>query len=143
MTSDAEKAARRERRKAREKAKREGTYVPRGKRKDKQKRDILAGASRRSDNRTEAEKEYDAERQRRLAPKRIRKSTGVEPKFVVGEPCLVKAVVVQHVYPAEGAAKYEISFMESPRQIQEKGKGKMVEYGIVIEERFLARWPRK
>ncbi len=141
MATKEEKEDRKRRRKDREKRKKKGTYETTKQKKKREKQEVLEGASR-TERPSDEEIEDIIRHQRKGDPKRIKRSTGVEPKFIVGEPCLVKAVVTGHIYPDGSQARYQISLMETPQDIKAISSGKLMTNGFNVSERYLARWPR-
>jgi len=136
--TEEEKAKRKARAKRRREAKAAGTYVPRGERKAKRRKDLASAVSAKVSRRptSKEEKERTVRKQHATQQDRIRRSTGWEPEFKSGEPVLVKARIIRPAYPTAGKGRYFITPIVS---LSIPGEGR----GWYITEQHLTRWPRR
>lgn len=125
-----EKLARRARAKRRREAKEAGTYVPRGQRKAKARRDLTSKVSSKVYKpRSQEEIEETVKRRRAGEPKRLKR------RFRTSEPILIKARIQSHVIADEGGPRYYVMPISSLYQRE----------GVswIINESYLAPWPRR
>ena len=130
--TEEEKQARRTRAKRRREEKEAGTYIPRGQRKAKKRKEIeVQAAARQRSSRSLEEREAALKRQRSTETQRLKR------RFRRGEAVLIKARIHSHIGGEEkgGVPRY---YVEPVADLKGGGQG-----AWILHENCLVPWPRR